>query len=310
MNYRCHQDLAPLVEPMYYRYPKCNAAYEVPNQFFFGTELMVVPITRKSDAVAGLGSTEAFLPAGSWFDFFTGMHYAGGKGRKLTLCRDKNTIPVFARPGAIIPMAVLTPQDNRLENSRCMELLVFPGSSNRFTLLEDEGDGMAYQDGCVAKTEIRTEWGEDAILTIEPALGDLTLIPEERCWRIGLRGFHKDIRVCADGKAISCTRDAQTNTTWVEITAPVTEQIRLQISGKTLIHDNSDMLARCEERIQFSQCSIRTKGAMWDLIRDKKTTLLKKYLVLGGLYQDQYQLAKALQELLCLTEDPYLGNQL
>ena len=257
-----------------------------------------------------MGSTEVFLPAGSWFDFFTGMHYAGGKGRKLTLCRDKDTIPVFARPGAIIPMAVLTPHDNRLENSEAMELLVFPGSSNRFTLIEDEGDGMAYRDGCVAKTDLSLVWGEDACLTIEPALGDLTLIPQQRRWRIGLRGFHRDILVTADGKTLSCIRDEQTNTTWVELTAPVTSRIRLQISAAALIHDNSDLLARCEERIQFSQCSIRTKGALWDLIRDKNTTLLKKYLLLGGLYQDQYMLAKALQELLCLTEDPYLGNQL
>lgn len=38
MNYRTHTELEPLVQPMYYTYPKNSAAYEVKNQIFFGSE--------------------------------------------------------------------------------------------------------------------------------------------------------------------------------------------------------------------------------------------------------------------------------
>ena len=37
MNYRCHTDLEPLVQPMYYSHPKNNEAYNSPNQFQFGS---------------------------------------------------------------------------------------------------------------------------------------------------------------------------------------------------------------------------------------------------------------------------------
>ena len=65
-------DLEPLVQPMYYAYPKKSAAYEVKNQFMFGSELMVAPITKPNSKITQLGSVNAWLPEGDWFDFFTG----------------------------------------------------------------------------------------------------------------------------------------------------------------------------------------------------------------------------------------------
>ena len=311
MNYRNHRDLEPLVQPMYYRYPKSNAAYSVPNQFFFGSELMVAPITRKCDQKSLLASTDLWLPTGSWFDFFSGLHYAGGSGRMITASRDLTTIPVFAKPGAIVPMAKHTPHDNRLQNSPDMELLVFPGASNRFTLTEDAGDMLDYQQGALAETEISLNWGEGAELRIHPAQGDLSLIPGHRNWRVGLRGFHKDIKVTAhvDGVKVDtfAVRDGETNTTWVEISADVTSEVHLEITGSALIHDNEDMIRRCEDLIQHSQYSFCIKDQLWELIQDKKMTLAWKCMLLGGNYQDQRTLTKAIQELLTLTEDPFLG---
>jgi len=46
MNYRCHTEGIPLICPMYYAYPKRSEAYEVKNQYLFGSELMVAPITE------------------------------------------------------------------------------------------------------------------------------------------------------------------------------------------------------------------------------------------------------------------------
>ena len=314
MNYRNHEELEPLVQPMYYRYPKANAAYSVPNQFFFGSELMVAPITEKCDQRAMLASTDLWLPAGSWFDFFTGMHYAGGKGRKLTVCRDLSSIPVFAKSGAIVPMAKHTPHDNRLQNTPDMDLLVFPGASNSFTVTEDCGDMLDYQKGAVARTRISLNWSEAPEVTISPAQGDLSLIPQRRNWRIGLRGFHKDIaaQVSVDGKAVTASvlREEETNTTWVSVSADVTACVTVRITGEKLIHDNADAMRRCEDAIQSSQYSFVIKDDIWDLIRDHKPTLQDKLMYLMGKYQDQRILCYFLQEMLTLTEDPYLGKQI
>ena len=314
MNYRNYEDLEPLVQPMYYRYPKSNAAYEVPNQFFFGSELMVAPITKKADNKALLSSTEAWLPAGSWFDFFNGLHYASAKGRKLTVCRDRSSMPVFAKAGAIVPMAKLTPHDNHLGNTADMELLVFPGADGSFTLTEDAGEMLTYKDGAVARTQITMDWSETPKLTIARARGDLSLIPGKRNWQIGLRGFNKAVSVTAtvNGQPISVNTsyEEETNTLWVTVSAKVTTKVCLQIHGDKLIHDNADVLRRCDKLIFFSQYSIHTKAAMWDIICDPNAKLEGKCLRLNGNFQEQDVLSKALQELLSLTEDKYLGSQL
>ena len=314
MNYRNHEDLEPLVQPMYYRYPKANAAYSVPNQFFFGTELMVAPITQKRDQKAKLASTELWLPAGSWFDFFNGLHYASSKGRMLTVCRELSTNPVFAKSGAIIPMAKHTPHDNRLQNSPDMELLVFPGASNSFTITEDCGDMLDYQKGALARTQISLNWGEAPELTVSPAQGDLSLIPQRRNWRIGLRGFHRDVtvHVTVDGNAVDTptVREEETNTTWISVSADVTARVSVRIIGQQMIHDNSDALRRCENIIQRSQYTFQIKDQLWELIRNKDTTLAWKCMLMGGNHQEQRTLTKALQELLTLTDDPFLGKQI
>jgi len=314
MNYRNHEELEPLVQPMYYRYPKANAAYEVPNQFFFGSELMVAPITRKTDEKALLASTEVWLPAGSWFDFFTGLHYASKKGRKLTVCRDRSSIPVFAKAGAIVPMARLIPHDNHMGGSGDVELLVFPGADGHFTMTEDAGEMLAYKEGAVARTDITLNWSDAPELTIGPARGDLSQIAATRSWRIGLRGFRKDVSVGvfvnADAVDAPVTYEEETNTLWVTVSALAAAQVCLRISGEALVHDNADALRRCERMILFSQYSIHTKSSMWDIVRDSGMPLEGKCLRLNGKYQEQDMLSKALQEMLSLTEDKYLGSQL
>jgi len=312
MNYRCHEKLEPLVQPMYYHYPKKDAAYHAPNQFFFGSELMVLPITQKSTSGDTLAEARLWLPPGSWFDLFTGLHYADDFGRNMTVCRTLDTIPVFAKAGAIVPMAVLTPHDNRLCNAENMELLVFPGADGHFTLTEDAGDTLAYQEGCVAGTDIRLQWGEEAVLTVEPALGDLTLVPGKRNWRIGLRGFHRDVTVTAalDGKDVACTvqRESETNTLWIRVTAGITQQIRVHICGSELIHDNADVQSRCEELIRRAQTDFRTKKALWELVNRTGMSRNWKNFQLSGNFPEQHTLVKALQELLSLTVSPFTDS--
>ena len=101
MNRRFHAENQPLVQPMYYQYPEKQEAYAVKNQYFFGSELIVNPITSPTDKTVRTGSVVTWLPEGLWFDFFTGMAYHGGK--KIRMHRPIDTIPVLAKAGGILP---------------------------------------------------------------------------------------------------------------------------------------------------------------------------------------------------------------
>jgi len=313
MNYRNHKELLPLVQPMYYSHPKCSTAYEVPNQFWFGSQLIAAPITEKNDAATGLGSTKVWLPKGNWFDFFTGLHYASRRGRKLEVYRYLDDMPVFAKAGAIVPMADYAPQENRLINSEAMTVLVFPGSSNRFSLYEDAGEGGGYETGAYAQTEMELAWGKQPAFTIHSAQGDPTLIPEKRTWRIGLRGFQKELsmQVLVNGAAADaeCHWDAETNTHWITVTANVTDTICVTMDGDSLIWDNRDTLDRCETVIRRAQIPFKDKQRIWEqLIREGIDLWSKRHNIVGIIACGIT--GKALMELLSLTEDPYTGSQL
>ncbi|WP_435892018.1 hypothetical protein, partial [Klebsiella pneumoniae] len=88
----------------------------------------------------GLGKADVWFPKGSWFDFFTGMHYASKRGRKMEVFRELRQMPVFAKAGAIVPLAVYPEGENRLYNAEEMRVLVFPGADNSFMLYEDAGE--------------------------------------------------------------------------------------------------------------------------------------------------------------------------
>ena len=49
MNYRAWKEDTPIVVPMYYDYPETVfwGKNQAPNQYFFGSELMVTPVTTK-----------------------------------------------------------------------------------------------------------------------------------------------------------------------------------------------------------------------------------------------------------------------
>ena len=311
MNYRTHTERLPLVQPMYYSHPKCHAAYEVPNQYWFGSELMVAPITEKQDAASRMGKVTAWLPQGSWFDLFDGTHYASRRGRKLNLHRMLDTVPVLAKAGAIVPMANYPKCENRLLNAENMDILVFPGADNAFVLYEDAGDYSDYQNGAFAQTKLSLNWGEKAVFTIAPAEGDLTLIPEKRSWNIKLRGFHKDVcvKVLVNGEAVDAEAVRQGNTTCVCVSAAVTDRVELRITGDALIHDNADAVSRIERIIQRSRISTREKEHMMAQVLSDAPTH-KKLSHMHWPSSESEAVVDAIKELLSLTECEYLGSQL
>ncbi|MCY1138080.1 hypothetical protein OWR29_08735 [Actinoplanes sp. Pm04-4] len=132
-----HRDGLPLVLPMYYRAPTTEAAYEVPNQYQFGSSLVVAAITTPADRRTGLGRVKAWLPEGTWVDVLTDLAYDGG--RSLYLHRDLSTIPVLAPSGAIVPLdGQAVPGNDPVEPDH-LEVLVVAGADGTFDLIEDSG---------------------------------------------------------------------------------------------------------------------------------------------------------------------------
>ena len=186
MNYRTHTDCRAICEPMYYAYPERKSAYECKNQFFFGTELIVAPITEHTSTDNNMASVNVWIPEGRYTDIFTGRVYCGK--RFVRMYRDIENIPVLAKAGAIIPMSA-NDRTNDCTNPVDMELLIYRGN-NIFKLYEDDGESLSYQNGAFCKTPFTVkEDGSSVYFTIDKGEGDVSVVPAKRNYKL----FFKDI---------------------------------------------------------------------------------------------------------------------
>ncbi len=184
MNHRAAAGGVPLVQPMYHLAPEEPRAYDVPNQFGFGSELVVAPITTPRDPVTLRGAVRAWLPPGTWTDVFTGVAYSGD--REVELHRDGTTIPALLRAGGILPLAAEDETDAS-RNPERLEVLVAPGADGAFTLVEDDGTGVTPEDVPTARTALR--WDQaSGVLTVGAADDPHGILPERRSWTVTVLG--------------------------------------------------------------------------------------------------------------------------
>ena len=184
MNYRTHTECRAICEPMYYAYPEDENAYNCKNEFFFGTELIVAPITRPTSPKTRMASVNVWLPEGRYTDIFTGRIYSGNKF--VEMYRDLETIPVLAKEGTILPLAV-NDRTNDSSNPESLELLVYRGN-NTFTLYEDDGETLSYKDGEYLKTAFTVaEKGNAVSFRIEKAEGTAAVVPQTRTYTVSFK---------------------------------------------------------------------------------------------------------------------------
>ena len=129
-----------LMRPLVFDFPDDATALEQKYEYMFGPALLINPVTE-----AGVKTWNTYLPRtkGGWYDYHTGQHYDGGQ--TVTTSVTLASIPVFVRAGSIIPVSG-------------DEVLVYPGADASFTLYEDDGTTMAYQQG--KYTRITFQWND------------------------------------------------------------------------------------------------------------------------------------------------------
>ena len=212
MNWRAAVDGDPIVEPMYWANPNLGESYEVPDEFRFGTELVVAPVVDPMDKASMRGKADAWLPQGDWFDFFDGRRYtaADPAGRRLAVWRTIDRIPVFARAGGIVPMQS-DPLSDMTVNPRALDVVVFPGADGSFAMREDSGefhdvcaDAAAAQEAATAVTAMTWQWddGRSPQFVIEAPTGNTSVVPERRDWTLIFRGVARSaMQVIVGGEA-------------------------------------------------------------------------------------------------------------
>ncbi len=217
--YKYHKFGNPLIQPLYYKYPKIYDEPLYRNEYFLGTEFFVSPITDEKDDVMNRVVHRIFMPNGEWYDFKNGKKYPGGK-RYVTFYKDED-YPVFAKSGSIIPLSIIGDEDlNNTNPPGEMEIQIFPGRSNQYVLYEDDGVSSLYKEGYYISTSISFKYSKNEFsVNIKPIDGKSNIIPNIRKYKIKFRNtkFTDNIAVNIDNNIVSYNSYAKDNDFIVEI---------------------------------------------------------------------------------------------
>lgn len=142
-----------MMRPLMMDFPDDPQALAVGSQYLFGPAIMVCPVTRP-----GVTNWNVYLPGrNDWYDFWTGRREAGG--RHVNAVAPIQTMPLFVRAGAILPMGPVV-QYSAEKTDAPLEIRVYRGADGAFTLYDDEGDNYNYEKG--KYSTISLMWNEAA----------------------------------------------------------------------------------------------------------------------------------------------------
>ncbi len=224
----------PLIQPLYYRYPKYYDDVLFRNEYYFGSQLFVAPILTKKDYVMNRVIHKFFIPDGVWYDFIGGKKFIGNK-RYVSFYKDQD-YPVFAQAGSIIPL-----DQNYLTNGNVvdkMEIWVFPGKSNSYNMYEDDGLTQEYKKGNYLITNITYQFKKDDYqVIIRPIAGKTGIVPDNRDYKIKFRNTTRInvVKVYIDQDMIDAKSYQDDNDYVVEVSkVPTTKQLTIICRGENI----------------------------------------------------------------------------
>jgi alpha-glucosidase (family GH31 glycosyl hydrolase) len=140
----------PIIRALWLHYPYDSIATARGDEYLYGSDILVAPVVEK-----GATSRTVYLPRGVWYDFWTKEKLNGG--REITRQVDLETLPLFVRAGAIIPMGPVK-QYTGEKVAGPVELWVHPGDYGAFSLYDDDGISFDFRRG--ASRSIQMSWND------------------------------------------------------------------------------------------------------------------------------------------------------
>lgn len=269
MNHRAAAG-TPLVRPMYHLEPYRSEAYSVPNQFAFGSELLVAPVVTPRSRASLLSRTRAWLPAGRWTDVFTGVVYRGD--RHVELHRPLESVPALLRDGGILPLAGPDERD-ATRNPVALEVLVAPGASGRLDLAEDAEDDRDAPDaasggGPAATTPVA--WDRDSReLRVGAVRGRADVVPADREWTVTFLALRPDAEVTVDGRPVPVTGE---DGRWsVSFTAPSATGAVVRVGAPLRV--GVDPVEAVRTVLERAQTGNPEKLAAWEVVTSGRATV-------------------------------------
>ena len=196
-----------MCRPMYYDYPESDKAYETPEQFMFGNDILATTITQPVDSITGLAPRTIWFPEGAWFDCATGSMYEGGRTEELHYTLAEN--PHYAKAGSIIPMNPATVK-NLQQPCDTLVLTFIPGGDGQLRHYEDDGMSQQYKTNYAVTTVSKKQEGNTVRVRISPREGSFAGASDNRSYELRFPAVFPPKSVKVNGKELAYSRFPKT----------------------------------------------------------------------------------------------------
>jgi alpha-glucosidase/alpha-D-xyloside xylohydrolase len=172
----CDTGLPPM-RALWLHHPRDEQAVRLGDEYLWGRDILVAPVVEKE-----AHSRRVYLPAGTWYDWWTNEKVAGPAWTDRPV--DLATLPLYVRAGAIIPLDPIR-QYTTQPITEPTTLKVYPGADGSFTLYDDDGTSLDYQRNLATWT--RVHWNDhERTLRMEPDPRSKARSTESRTFEIVL----------------------------------------------------------------------------------------------------------------------------
>ena len=124
------------------------------DQYMFGDALLVAPIAPDAK------SRRVVLPAGKWYDFFTGK--LAGENEAIEVTPGLGEIPLFVKDGSLIPMLEPRQWAPAADEVLVLEVRHYGEQPGKLALYDDDGETFGYEQGEYSWTQLSVAKDGDA----------------------------------------------------------------------------------------------------------------------------------------------------
>ena len=199
MARKAHDEGLSLCRPMYYDYPECKEAYDFRNEYMFGDDMLIAPVTAPANGK--YAEVKVWLPEGDWYELHTGTLLNGGQVINRYFAIDE--YPIYVKAGSVLPMYTDRVM-NLNNNDEDIVVTVFPGADGvkSFNMYEDNGNDKNYATEYAITKLTSSRSGNTHEVVIGKREGKYAEMPAKRNFKLKVLSAMPPVEVTVNGKSL------------------------------------------------------------------------------------------------------------
>lgn len=261
MARKTYDNALPLCRPMYYDYADCPQAYEMKNEYMFGDDMIVRPVTTPRDGAKA--TAEVWLPKGNdWYETASGKLIKGGQTVRNGFQLDE--IPVYVKAGSVIPMYADTLKNLR-GNDNPVVVSVYPADGDcesKAEYYEDAGNDKQYASQYAVTPLSASRRGNKLAVTIGARKGSYAGMPQDRKYQVKVVASVVPQEVKVNGKTVNFSYDGMSLSLLVDLSDTNCSAVK---TVEITYPDNNQCVANGEigqmRRVRNNVYQLKTRNA-------------------------------------------------